>query len=87
MYHVTETVQVVEHNLLWLVVGALMHCALFHFLYDLKVAQMSVQSSLIQELMLHEFELDHNTVKTIKNICCVKGEGAIDPNIVTKWLK
>ena len=28
--------------------------------------------------MLYEFKLDHDAVKTTKNICCTKGEGAVD---------
>ena len=37
-----------------------------------------MQCSLIQELILYEFEQGHNTVKTTNNICCAKGEGAVD---------
>ena len=33
------------------VVGALAHCALLHYMSDLKAAQMNEQHSLIQELM------------------------------------
>ena len=32
-----------------------------------------MQCSLIQ-VMLYEFELSHNAIETIKNICCVKTE-------------
>ena len=41
------------------------------------------QGNLIQELMLNGFELDHNAVGAIKNICCMKGEGVIDHSTVT----
>ena len=38
--------------------------------------------------MLYKFELDHNTVvETTKNICYIKGEGAIDHSTVTRWFK
>ena len=37
--------------------------------------------------MLYDFRLGHNAMEATKNICCVKGEGAVDPNIVTRWLK
>ena len=46
-----------------------------------------MQHSLIQEFVFYEFELDHNTAEAIKNICCVKGEGAVDHSITTRWLK
>ena len=35
--------------------------------------------------MLYEFELIHNAVKTAKNICCMKTEGAVNYNKVTRW--
>ena len=39
---------------------------------------MNVQYSLIQEIMLYEFELDHNaTTKAAKN-CCEKSDGAVN---------
>ena len=37
--------------------------------------------------MIYKFELGHNTVKATKNICCVKDEGTVDYNTVTKWMK
>ena len=37
--------------------------------------------------MLYEFELSHNAEETAKNICCVKDEGAVDHNSITRWLK
>ncbi|XP_029643946.1 histone-lysine N-methyltransferase SETMAR-like [Octopus sinensis] len=48
---------------------------------------MSVQSSLIRELMLDKFELSHNAAEESKNICCAKGEVAVDFHIVTRWFK
>ena len=35
--------------------------------------------------MLNEFELDYNAAEATKNICCVKGEDAVDLNTVTWW--
>ena len=37
--------------------------------------------------MLCEFELELNTTVAIKNICCLKGEGAVDHNTVIRWLQ
>ena len=37
--------------------------------------------------MLYKFELCHNALEATKNICCVKGEGTVDYNTVTRWLK
>ena len=56
-------------------------------LCDLKAAQMKVQRRLIQELMLLELELDHNTVDVMKNISCSKGEGGLDHRTVIRWSK
>ena len=52
---------------------------LIHSVCDLIVSQMNVRRSLIRKLMLYEFKLSHNAVETTKNICCVKGEGTVDP--------
>ena len=54
---------------------------------DLKTAQMNGQHSLIQELMLYNFKLDHNTMKATKNICFAKSEGTVDHSTVTRWFK
>ena len=70
-----------------MVVGTQTCCASFHSMYDLKSAQMNVQHGLIQELMHYEFELGHNTTEIRKNICCVKGESAVDHGTVTRWCK
>ena len=48
---------------------------------------MNVQYSQIQELMLYEFELGYNAIESIKNICCAKGEDAVDPTTVTRCFK
>ena len=69
------------------VVGALTHCALLHSVCDLKAAQMNMQSSLIQELLLYKFKLSYNTVKAIKNNCYTKGESTFDHNTRTRWFK
>ena len=37
-----------------------------------------MQCSLIQELMLYMFERGHSTTEATKNICCAKGEGAVN---------
>ena len=68
-------------------VGVLTHYTFLHSLYDLKTVQMNMQHSLIQEFMLYKFKLGHNSIETTKNITCVKGEGAVDHSIVTRWFK
>ena len=69
-----------------MLVGVLTCCALLHLMCDLKPTKMNVQCSLIQELMLHEFKLDHKAVKTTKNIFNMKGEGSVDHhNTVIKF--
>ena len=60
------------------VVGTLTCCALLHSLCDLKEAQMNIQHSLIQELMLYVFKLGDNVIEATKNICHTKEEGAVD---------
>ena len=50
----------------------LTRCALLHFVYDIKIAQIKVQCCLIWELKIYKFELDQNAVEVSKNICCVK---------------
>ena len=59
------------------VVGALTRCALLHSECDFKVTKLNVQHSLIQELMLHEFE---HSAEVIKNIYCTK-------KMKTQWIK
>ena len=44
-----------------------------------------MQWSLIQELMLYEFEQGHNATRAIKNICYTKDEGTVNHNTVTRW--
>ena len=55
-----------------MVVSGLTQCALFHFMCDLKVAQMNIQYSLIPLIILYKFKLGQNAVEANKNICCVK---------------
>ena len=56
--------------------GALLaRCALLYFVCDLKAPPMNVQSGLIWDIMLDEFDLGYRSKK--KN-CCTKGEGAVD---------
>ena len=70
-----------------MVVCVLTFCALLHSMCDLKAPQMNVQHSLIQELLLYEFKLGHNTAEATKNIYCMNGEGIVDHSTVTRWLK
>ena len=63
------------------VVDALTCCALIHSWCDLKAARINVQ------IMLYEFELDHNVVEETKNICWVKGVCAVDYSTITRWSK
>ena len=48
------------------VFGALKHCALPHFVCDLKTTQINVQRSLIRELTLSELELGHKAAQAAK---------------------
>ena len=48
---------------------------------------MNVQHNKIRDCRLHEFKLGHNSVKSTKNICCVKGEGAVDYSTETILFK
>ena len=69
------------------VVGALTPCAFLRCLYDLKAVRMNVQSSLIQELILYEFKMDHSTSESAQKICYAKSNGAVGTGTVTRWLK
>ena len=40
-----------------------------------------------REFLLYKFKLGHNATETSKNICCTKGEGAVEHNTVTGWFK
>ena len=51
---------------------------------NLKGAQMNMQRSLIQEVMVYRFKVGYNATETTTNICCVKGEGKVDPSTVNK---
>ena len=68
-------------------VSALTRCILLHSVCDLKVAQINVQHSLIQKLLLYELETDNYATEATKNICSAIGEGAVDQNTVTRYLK
>ena len=46
--------------------------------------QMKVQYSLILDLLLYQFELGHNAVDAIYNICSTKVEGAVGHFTVTR---
>ena len=61
-----------------MVVSVLTRCALLQSVCDLKAAQMNVQCSLIQELMLDKFELGYNATEVTKKIYYAKDEGAVD---------
>ena len=54
---------------------------------DLKIAEMNLQCSLIQELRLYKFKLGHNAMEVNKNICHVKNAGAVDHSTVARWFK
>ena len=69
------------------VFGVLICCALLHSVWDLKAAQMNMWHSLIQELMLHKFELRHNATDATQNFSCVKRKGIVDDSTVTWWFK
>ena len=56
-------------------------------LHDLKATQMNIQHSLIQEIMIYKFKLNHNATEATKNICCIKGEGSVDQATLTRGFK
>ena len=41
----------------------------------------------MQKLLLYKFELNHNAKEAMKNISCMKGEGAVDKSTVKRWFK
>ena len=73
--------------MLWLVVVALTHCALLHFVCDVEAAQMNDQHSLIWKIVLYNFELGYNAAEVTKDICFAKNEGKVDRSTVTRWFK
>ena len=81
MYIMIEAVQAVVVGIM--VVGVLTRCALLHIVYNLKAAQMNMQHSLIQQLMLYELKLGHYTAEVTKNIYWAKSEGTLDHSTVT----
>ena len=72
-YQVTEAVQAVEGTCYSVLTQALLHS-----MCDLKIAQMNLKYSLIQELLPYEFKLGHNAAETTKNIYCVKGNQTVE---------
>ena len=66
VYPATKAVQAIVGTIV--VVGMLICCALLHWVYDLKAAQINVHCHLIQKLMLYEFKL------ITKNIHYAKGK-------------
>ena len=65
------------------VIGVLTRSASLHYLCDLKALK-SMQCCLIGGIILYKFELGHKHHQSIKNICCMKGEGAVDHCKVNK---
>ena len=55
--------------------------------WDLNVAQMNVQHTLIWELMLYKFKPGYNAAEATKNICSAEGEAAVDCSTITRCLK
>ena len=62
-------------------------CALLHSMPNFKAAQMNMQYSLIQELILYEFELGHNSAETTKYICCAEAEHTVDQSTIARGFK
>ena len=54
------------------IVSTLTLCVLLHSRLDLKAPQMNVQHCLVQELVLYEFELGHNTKEANKTFVMQK---------------
>ena len=46
-----------------------------------------MQCNLFWDLMLYKFELGYKDVNATNNICCVKGEGAVDHRTETRRFK
>ena len=70
IYHMTKVVQVEEG--IMIVVCAMTSYALLHSV------KMNMQQNPIWELMLHSFELSHDTTKATKNTCCAKVKDVVD---------
>ena len=70
-----------------LVVDALTHCALLQSKCDLKAVQKNMQYSLIWELILYKFQLDHDTMEATKNICYTKDNGTVNYFTITRLFK
>ena len=69
------------------VVGALTHSALLHSVCDLKAAQMNVQRGQIQEFILYEFKLDHNSAEANKTFIVQKVKTQFDHGILVSLFK
>ena len=80
----TEAVEIMVGSIV--VVGVLTR-VLLHPVYVLKATQINVQYCRIHKHMLYKSEVYHNAMEARKDICCVKGEWAIDHSTVTRWLK
>ena len=65
-----------------IVVGVLT-CAMFYLMWDLKGVQLKMQCCLIQELILYEFKVGHNSTEAAKNTFSARGDGTIDHSLVT----
>ena len=52
-------------------------------MYNLKVAQMNVQCSPIQDRILYKFKLGYNATKSTKTVC-EEGEDTVDHSSVTR---
>ena len=37
--------------------------------------------------MLYEFKMGYNTAKATKDICCVKDNGTVDNNTISRWFE
>ena len=70
-----------------MVVGVLTCCALLHSMSDWENCTAEVPHSLIQELLLYDFQLNHNATEAPKKVCCTKSKGAVDHSMVTRCLK
>ena len=61
-------------------------CVLLQAMCDMKAAQMDVQSSSIEELILYKCKLGHNITEATKYLSCAKGEDTADHKMVHEIL-
>ena len=66
------------------VISVLTCYALLHSMWDLKAQQMNIQQSLIWDLILYKFELNHNAIEETKKIYCTKDKHAVDHRRINK---